>query len=114
VGQVACVTGENGVKRARRRWRLSPYVARHERLTELRRTGADLADVQAYAGHVDASTTKRYAPTVEGKVLAAVVRAEQRLAETQAARTDQTRHDNAGVGAVSSENGHGQLKEDRP
>ena len=60
-----------------RRWRLHPYVARHQCLTELRRAGADLADVQAIAGHRSPVTTARYAPAVFEKLLAAMRRAEE-------------------------------------
>jgi site-specific recombinase XerD len=60
----------------KKRWRLHPYVARHQCLTELRRAGADLADVQAIAGHKSPSTTARYAPAVLEKLVEAVRRAE--------------------------------------
>lgn len=60
----------------RKRWRLHPYVARHQCLTELRRAGADLADVQAIAGHRNQTTTARYAPVVLEKLAAAMKRLE--------------------------------------
>lgn len=61
----------------KRRWRLHPYVARHQCLTELRRAGADLADVQAIAGHRSPVTTARYAPAVFDKLAAAMRRVEE-------------------------------------
>ena len=51
--------------RGRKRWRFQPYVLRHTCFTELRKRGADLADVQALAGHKNIQTTKRYSPTVK-------------------------------------------------
>ena len=61
----------------KKRWRLHPYVARHQCLTELRRAGADLADVQAIAGHRSPVTTARYAPAVFDKLAAAMRRVEE-------------------------------------
>jgi site-specific recombinase XerD len=49
-------------------WKLTPYVGRHECLSELREAGADLADVAAIAGHQSPETTKRYAPVVASKL----------------------------------------------
>jgi integrase len=67
---------EGTTARGQRRWRLHPYVARHQCLTELRRAGADLADVQAIAGHKSPITTARYAPAVFEKLAAAMRRVE--------------------------------------
>lgn len=53
---------------------MTPYVLRHTCLTELRKAGADLADVQAIAGHRSAQTTARYAPVVPEKLAAAMAR----------------------------------------
>lgn len=50
-------------------WKLTPYVGRHECLSELREHGADLADVAAIAGHQSPETTKRYAPVVAAKLV---------------------------------------------
>ena len=63
--------------RGKKRWRIHPYVARHQCLTELRRAGADLADVQAIAGHRSPVTTARYAPAVFEKLSAAMRRVEE-------------------------------------
>lgn len=60
----------------RRKWRFQPYVLRHTCLTEIRKKGADLADVQAIAGHKQIATTKRYAPTINAKLVAAFQRLE--------------------------------------
>jgi site-specific recombinase XerD len=61
---------------SRKRWHFQPYVLRHTCFTELRKRGADLADVQALAGHRHSQTTKRYAPTVNAKLIEAMKRME--------------------------------------
>ena len=48
------------------------HALRHAYATELRRSGADLADVQELLGHRDIRTTRRYAPVVTGKLREAV------------------------------------------
>lgn len=50
------------------------YDLRHSFLSALRKSGADLSDVQAQAGHSDISLTRRYAPTITTKLRAAVGR----------------------------------------
>lgn len=50
------------------------YDLRHSYLSALRRSGADLSDVQAVAGHSDIKLTKRYAPTITEKLTRAVNR----------------------------------------
>ena len=50
------------------------HALRHAYATELRRGGADLADVQELLGHRDIRTTMRYAPVVSGKLREAVNR----------------------------------------
>ena len=50
------------------------HALRHAYATELRRSGADLADVQELLGHRDIRTTRRYAPVVTGKLREAVDR----------------------------------------
>jgi integrase len=57
--------------------KLRPYDLRHKRLSDLRRTGTDLADVGHYAGHaVGSPVTARYAQIVQDKLIAAVQRAQ--------------------------------------
>lgn len=58
----------------RNRYRIRPYDLRHTFATELRRSGSDLADVQATLGHRQASTTERYAPKQDAKIAEAVSR----------------------------------------
>ena len=48
------------------------YDLRHSFLSALRKSGADLSDVQAQAGHTDIRLTRRYAPTITTKLRAAV------------------------------------------
>ena len=50
------------------------YALRHSYGWALRKTGADLADVQKLLGHRDGRSTLRYAPAVEAKLRAAVDR----------------------------------------
>ena len=50
------------------------YDLRHSFLSALRKSGADLSDVQAQAGHTDIALTRRYAPTITNKLRAAVGR----------------------------------------
>lgn len=50
------------------------YDLRHSFLSALRKSGADLSDVQAQAGHSDIALTRRYAPTITAKLLEAVGR----------------------------------------
>lgn len=50
------------------------YDLRHSFLSALRKSGADLSDVQAQAGHSSISLTRRYAPTVTAKLKQAVGR----------------------------------------
>lgn len=50
------------------------YQIRHSFLRALRASGTDLADVQELAGHTDQRTTEIYAPVVQPKLLAAVMR----------------------------------------
>lgn len=50
------------------------YDLRHSFLSALRKSGADLSDVQAQAGHTDIALTRRYAPTITVKLKAAVSR----------------------------------------
>ena len=56
--------------------RFSIVQLRHSYGTELRRRGADLDDVRALLGHRDIRTTRRYAPIVSEKLIAAVERLE--------------------------------------
>jgi integrase len=53
---------------------LRVYDLRHSFLSALRRSGADLSDVQAIAGHTDIKLTRRYAPTITDKLRRAVRR----------------------------------------
>lgn len=48
------------------------YDLRHSFLSALRRSGADLSDVQHQAGHSDIKLTRRYAPTITAKLKRAV------------------------------------------
>lgn len=50
------------------------YDLRHSFLSALRKSGADLSDVQAQAGHSDIALTRRYAPTITLKLRKAVRR----------------------------------------
>jgi integrase len=50
------------------------YDLRHSYLSALRRSGADLSDIQAIAGHSDIQLTRRYAPTITAKLQKAVRR----------------------------------------
>ncbi len=50
------------------------YDLRHSFLSALRKSGADLSDVQAQAGHSDIALTRRYAPTITAKLQKAVNR----------------------------------------
>jgi len=50
------------------------YDLRHSYLSALRKSGADLSDIQAIAGHSDIKLTKRYAPTITAKLQRAVDR----------------------------------------
>lgn len=50
------------------------YDLRHSFLSDMRRHGADLSDVQAQAGHSDIALTRRYAPTVTLKLRRAITR----------------------------------------
>lgn len=50
------------------------YDLRHSFLSALRKSGADLSDVQAQAGHSDIALTRRYAPTITAKLRRAVGR----------------------------------------
>jgi integrase len=52
----------------------SVYAIRHSWAYGLRESGADLADVSVLLGHRSLTTTKRYAPTVDAKLVAAVKR----------------------------------------
>jgi integrase len=65
--------------------RFTVYQIRHSFLRAVRAAGADLADVQELGGHTDARTTKIYAPVVEPKLVAAVMR----LSSAPAAATDE-------------------------
>ncbi len=51
---------------------LRVYDLRHTIATALRRSGADLADVQAYLGHTSQRMTQRYAPYSSVKLRAAL------------------------------------------
>lgn len=50
------------------------YDLRHSFLSALRKSGADLSDVQAVAGHSTIRLTRRYAPTITEKLAKAVRR----------------------------------------
>lgn len=54
--------------------RLRVYDLRHSVATELRKMGADLADVQEFLGHTTPRMTKRYSPMQLPKLTAAVER----------------------------------------
>jgi integrase len=65
------------------------YQIRHSFLRAVRAAGADLADVQELGGHTDARTTKIYAPVVEPKLVAAVMRLSSASAPASAATNEQ-------------------------
>jgi integrase len=72
-----CTSANRMIAEACARLELAPftvYQIRHSFLRALREGGTDLADVQVFAGHTDARTTKIYAPVVEPKLVAAVMR----------------------------------------
>lgn len=50
------------------------YDLRHSFLSALRKSGADLSDVQSQAGHSDIALTRRYAPTITLKLKRAVAK----------------------------------------
>lgn len=50
------------------------YAIRHSWAFGLREAGADLADVGALLGHRNLATTRKYAPTVDAKLVEAVAR----------------------------------------
>jgi integrase len=60
-----------------------PYRLRHSYATELRRAGADLADVGAQLGHTSPKTTLRYAEPSREKVITATRQMEQNRNESR-------------------------------
>lgn len=58
--------------------RFNPYRLRHSFATDLRRAGADLADVQVVMGHKSPKTTQRYAAPDEDKIAQMIRRLEDR------------------------------------
>jgi len=54
--------------------RFNPYKLRHSYATLLRRSGADVADIQELLGHKSPKTTQRYAMVIPEKLVAATQR----------------------------------------
>jgi integrase len=77
LGKFSVQSTRKSLVRACRKVGVSPlrvYDLRHSFLSALRRHGADLADIQAIAGHTDIALTRRYAPTITEKLKRAVGR----------------------------------------
>ena len=76
-GRWSCSTARKAIRIAAERVGREPftvYQIRHSFATWLRRTGADLADIQDLYGHTDAETTRIYAPPALAKHMAAIER----------------------------------------
>ena len=76
-GPWSCPSANKAILAAARTAKRAPftvYQIRHSFATWLRRTGADLADVQDLYGHTDAETTRIYAAPALAKHLAAIER----------------------------------------
>ena len=76
-GRWSCSTARKAIRMAAERAGREPftvYQIRHSFATWLRRTGADLADIQDLYGHTDAETTRIYAPPALSKHRAAIER----------------------------------------
>ena len=76
-GPWSCSTARKAIRVAAQRAGREPftvYQIRHSFATWLRRTGADLADIQDLYGHTDAETTRIYAPPALAKHRAAIER----------------------------------------
>ena len=76
-GLWSCSTARKAIRVAAQhagRKPFSVYQIRHSFATWLRRTGADLADIQDLYGHTDAETTRIYAPPALAKHRAAIER----------------------------------------
>lgn len=77
LGPFSVQSTRKALHRACKKARVPPfrvYDLRHSFLSALRKSGADLSDVQAQAGHSDIALTRRYAPTVTAKLKRAVRR----------------------------------------
>ena len=76
-GRWSCSTARKAIRMAAElagRESFTVYQIRHSFATWLRRTGADLADIQDLYGHTDAATTRIYAPPALAKHRAAIER----------------------------------------
>lgn len=67
--------------------KLRPYDFRHTIATALRRSGADLADIQAFLGHASPEMTKRYAPYHSDKLVKALQLISEQVAGVTSAVT---------------------------
>jgi integrase len=72
--------------------RFNPYKLRHSFATRLRRSGMDLADVQAMLGHKSPKTTARYAEVSVDKLVTAVQRMERGWNEGRGESGSDTSH----------------------
>jgi integrase len=81
--------------------RFTVYQIRHSFLRRVRECGADLDDVRELAGHTDTRTTAIYAPIVDAKLVAAVMRLSTRAAERRMDGGASTAADPAGKMASS-------------
>ena len=113
-GSWSCPSANKALRRAANQAGREPftvYVLRHSYATALRRLGADLSDVQELLGHRDPRTTKRYAPVVSEKLIAAVERLEVDSSGhgAQAGQDPQERHregDTGGKKGISRNTWH--------